>query len=177
MDGENLTLHRDYYHARSIDSKFHPSRTWLQNFHAKMKHLIPPDWRICGENLYAKHSIPYENLESYFLGFSIWDDTNTALSWAETEFYLEEFEIPTVPVLYTGFFDIRIVKSIISSLDIDKQEGIVVRIAGEIPYSDFDRCVAKWARPKHVETETHWMFSKLEVNDLKVRIIKNGNEN
>ena len=26
MDGENTTLYRDYMHARSVDSRFHPSR-------------------------------------------------------------------------------------------------------------------------------------------------------
>lgn len=31
MDGENTTMYRDYLHARSIDSKDHPSRHWIKN--------------------------------------------------------------------------------------------------------------------------------------------------
>lgn len=34
MDGENTTLYRDFVHARSIDSRFHPSRTWVKALQA-----------------------------------------------------------------------------------------------------------------------------------------------
>lgn len=56
MDGENTTLGRDYTHARSLDSRHHPSRDWVKRFHSDISHNIPEDWRICGENLFAKHN-------------------------------------------------------------------------------------------------------------------------
>jgi hypothetical protein len=71
MDGENTTLYRDRLHARSLNANPHPSRGWVKNLHAQMRHDIPEGWRVCGENLYAQHSIAYRNLESYFLVFSI----------------------------------------------------------------------------------------------------------
>ena len=30
MDGENTTLYSDYLHARSLDSRHHPSRDWVK---------------------------------------------------------------------------------------------------------------------------------------------------
>jgi hypothetical protein len=84
MDGENTNMYSDYIHARSIDSKYHSSRTWVKNFYFKIRHKIPEGWRICGENMYAKHSIHYRHLKSYFLLFSIWDKDNICLSWDET---------------------------------------------------------------------------------------------
>lgn len=30
MDGENTTLYRDGLHARSLDSRHHPSRNWVK---------------------------------------------------------------------------------------------------------------------------------------------------
>jgi len=42
-DGENATLYDDYYHARSLDGRHHPSRSWIKNFHAKIAHYIPED--------------------------------------------------------------------------------------------------------------------------------------
>ena len=30
MDGENTTLYADRLHARSLDSRHHPSRTWVK---------------------------------------------------------------------------------------------------------------------------------------------------
>jgi hypothetical protein len=83
-DGENTTLYQNYLHARSLDYSSHPSRTWLKSFHANFAHNVPEGWRICGENLYAKHSIKYSNLESYFLVFSIWNEQNVCLSWDDT---------------------------------------------------------------------------------------------
>lgn len=56
MDGENTTLYRDYYHARSLDSNSHPSQSWARAFHARMSYNIPDGWRVCAENLYARQS-------------------------------------------------------------------------------------------------------------------------
>jgi RNA ligase len=66
LDGENTTFYPDYLHARSLDSRHHPSRTWVKALHASIAHNIPLGWPICGENLYARHSIAYKNLKSYF---------------------------------------------------------------------------------------------------------------
>jgi hypothetical protein len=57
MDGENTSLYRDYYHARSLDSNSHPSQSWARQFHAQISWNIPEGWRVCAENLYARHSI------------------------------------------------------------------------------------------------------------------------
>jgi hypothetical protein len=55
LDGENTTLYRDYLHARSLDSRTHPSRDWVKGFWAQLAGDIPDGWRICGENLWATH--------------------------------------------------------------------------------------------------------------------------
>src|SRR5690348_10774698 len=67
MDGEGTTFYNDGYHARSLDSKFHASRSWVAALHGSIAHQIPEGMRICGENLYAEHSIRYENLSTYFM--------------------------------------------------------------------------------------------------------------
>ena len=41
LDGENTTLYSDHIHARSIDSKHHPSRNWVKVLHGNIKHEIP----------------------------------------------------------------------------------------------------------------------------------------
>src|SRR3546814_8478297 len=64
MDGENTTLYRDYIHARSVDGRSHPSRDWVKQFRSGIAADIPEDWRVCGENLFAKHSIHYTALRS-----------------------------------------------------------------------------------------------------------------
>ncbi|QHY97541.1 hypothetical protein SSPS47_20775 [Streptomyces sp. S4.7] len=72
MDGENTTLYRDGLHARSLDSGHHPSRAWVKALQGRIGGLIPDGVRVCGENMYARHSIPYEDLESWFYGVPVW---------------------------------------------------------------------------------------------------------
>ena len=85
MDGENTTMYRDGIHARSLEYIPHKSRDRVKALHASIAHNIPKDWRVCGENMFAKHSIHYKNLDDFFLMFSIWNEKNECLSWKETE--------------------------------------------------------------------------------------------
>ena len=47
MDGENCSMYRDHTHARSLDSRHHPSRNWVKRLHASIAHEIPVGLRIC----------------------------------------------------------------------------------------------------------------------------------
>lgn len=167
MDGENTSLYRDGYHARSIDSRFHPSRAWLARFHAQIAHEIPEGWRICGENVYARHSICYESLPSYFLGFSIWNEHNVSLSWSDTLEMFELIGVTPVDTLYDGAYSDEICHQIIHSLDLNRDEGFVVRLTDSFAYHDFSKSVAKFVRASHVCTDKHWMHSEITVNKLK----------
>lgn len=167
MDGENTTLYTDGFHARSIDSRHHSSRDWLARFHAEMGYNIPVGWRVCGENLYARHSIAYTELPSYFMGFSVWNEQNCALSWDETQEVFELLGVASVPVLYRGVFDEAALRRLVAQLDLGTQEGFVVRLADGFPYAEFSKSVAKWVRPAHVQTDTHWMHSTVTPNILK----------
>ena len=166
MDGENTSLYKDGFHARSLDSRHHPSRDWLAAFHSSFAHDIPEGWRICGESLYAKHSIEYKDLPSYFMGFSVWDETNTALDWDKTKEFLELLTIDVVPELYRGPFDEAEIKRLVKDLDLEHEEGLVVRLSGRIPYADFEKSFGKWVRPEHVQTNSHWMHSSIIPNLL-----------
>lgn len=170
MDGENTSLYSDYYHARSIDSKYHKSRNYVKQLHGNIKHLIPQDWRICGENLYAKHSIHYENLESYFMVFSIWNDKNICLSYSETIEWCELLNLKHVPIIEICQFNINKLKIICNNLDKNINEGIVIKNINEYHYNDFKHNIAKFVRKNHVNTSDHWMFSKIIKNNLKKQI-------
>lgn len=167
FDGENSTLLKDGFHARSIDSGHHPSRAWLGRFHGQIAHEIPEGWRICGENLFAKHSLGYENLPSFFLGFSVWDETNYALSWDDTLEMFELLGVTPVRELFRGAFDETEVQALARSIDTEKQEGFVVRLADRFSYEDFRLSVAKWVRPAHVTTSDHWMHQAIVPNKLQ----------
>lgn len=169
LDGENFTGYSDYSHARSIDSDNHESRNYVKNMFSKFQHDIPKGWRICGENTFAKHSIFYDNLDSYFYGFSIWDDKNKCLSWQETLEWFELFNIIPVPVLYYGLYDYKKIREIESQLDFNKVEGYVLRNADGFHYKDFKNNLGKFVRKNHVnDVVHHWKQKQIIKNKLKV---------
>jgi len=154
-------------HARSVDSRSHESRNWLKQFAASIAHNIPTGWRICGENLYAQHSLPYNNLSSYFYGFSVWDDKNNCLDWNDTIYLFENVGVIAVPVLYRGPFKIQTIIDVVSDLDLTHQEGVVVRITEGFLFEQFNNVVAKWVRNNHVQTDEHWMNKSVIPNKLR----------
>ena len=168
-DGENTSFYPDYMHARSIDSKDHPSRAPIRALHGAFKHEIPAGWRICGENLYAQHSIAYSNLRAFFEVFAIWDETNTRLSWDEMTEYCSmigvgigpgfENGLPLVPVLYRGIYDEEVLREIEKKLDENEGEieGYVITRADRIHYAEWRYKAAKYVRAKHVRTDEHWL--------------------
>jgi hypothetical protein len=163
-DGENSTIYKDYMHARSLDSVDHPSRHWLKNLHGTMGYNIPDGWRVCGENLYAKHSLHYTSLKSYFEVFSIWNENNVCLSFDDTLEWCELLGLVHVPVLWRGIFDEQLLRNY--KIDTEKQEGYVIQLADSFKYEDFSTSVAKWVRENHVTTNNHWMYEKIIPNIL-----------
>jgi hypothetical protein len=173
MDGENTTGYFDgYIHARSLDSNNHPSRNWVKGYLSSILYELPKGWRVCGENLYAKHSIFYKNLGNYFHGFSIWNEKNECLPWAETEDWFKLLGIQPVAKLYQGVWDESIARSYGTLIDENKYpdgkevEGFVVRLADKFHYSQFSRSLAKFVRKNHVQTNKHWIKSSIVVNEL-----------
>lgn len=166
MDGENTNLYSDRIHARSIDSKDHDSRHWVKGLWGGIKNEIPEGWRICGENLYAKHSLYYEELPTYFMVFSIWNENNVCLSWDETVSICGMLNLVHVPVIDIITFDEGYLRKLSNNLDLTKTEGYVLRNIESFGYDEFGDNVAKWVRAKHVTTDEHWMFQQIVPNKL-----------
>ena len=164
MDGENTTIFAGGCHARSPDSGYHASRDWMKAYAAGISPKLSGDERIVGEYLFAKHSIAYDDLPSYFLGFS-WIVDNEVQSLDETLGRFKELGVKSVPVLQRGQFDDVAIKSVLDPLDLETQEGFVVRSASPFFESDMATHIAKYVREGHVQSDTHW---------TKAEIVKNG---
>lgn len=169
MDGENTTMYSDYIHARSLDGRHHPSRDWVKQFHAKRAYNIPEFWRIGGENVYAEHSIRYEDLKSFFLGFHVWNEKNVALAWDEALEWFELLDITPVDVLYDGIYDEKAIRAIEANLNWDRDEGYVLRVADSFSYGEYKTHVGKFVRKDHVRTtKHHWQAQAVIPNKLAV---------
>lgn len=167
LDGENTSLYSDYVHARSLEKASGADRAEVWKTWSQIAHDIPEGWRVCGENLLIKHSIHYSQLASYFATFSVWNEKNVCLSWDDTVEWTELLGLKTVPVLYRGLWDEEKIRSLyVPDRKPDLMEGYVVRLASSFPYGAFRRSVAKFVRPNHVTTDSHWRHSRWEKNKL-----------
>jgi hypothetical protein len=133
LDGESCSMTYDKIWARSLDSRDHVSRNWVQSLWNTLKYDIPPDLRICGESLYAKHAIYYTELPSYFICFNIWRG-DECLSWEETVEWCSLLDLHMVPVLYRGVYDEKLIVELATDKTLiygGEREGIV----GRFPHS------------------------------------------
>ena len=139
---------------------------------ARVAHALPDGWRICGENTYARHSIGYDRLPSYFQLFAVYDAEDTCLGWAETETeteaWAERLGVDVVPLLYRGPFEHATLPALLGGASAfgPEREGVVLRWAGAFPLADHQRAVGKLVRRDHVKTDRHWMHGDVVANGL-----------
>ncbi len=166
MDGENTTIHSAGTHARSPDSRYHPSRDWLKSFAAGVSLHLAADERIVGENLYARHSIGYEALPSFFMGFS-WIVAGQVQPWDATMDRFAALGITPVPVLYRGAYSDGLFKDLADGLDLARQEGFVARVAAGFDEAEMPQRMGKYVRAGHVQSEVHWMAAEMVPNRMR----------
>jgi hypothetical protein len=167
MDGEQTAIYWDAYcHARSVDGEAHWTQSYVRNLAAKIGYSLPEFWRIHGENLFAKHSIGYDDLDDFFYMFSIWNEKNQCLSWDETIEWAQMLDLKPVHVFYRGIYDEKAIREAFEPFR-SKHEGYVIRRADMFNYSEFKYSMAKFVRKNHVQTTNHWKFERIEKNQLK----------
>lgn len=165
MDGENTTIHSSGTHARSPDSRYHSSRDWIKRFSANISPCLEESERIVGENLFAQHSIAYDKLPSFFLGFA-WILGDEVQPWDLTLKRFSFLGVTPVPELYRGPYRTGLFEDLASELDTEKQEGFVARVAGAYSEADMSECLGKYVRAGHVQSDKHWMHAELTPNHL-----------
>ncbi len=167
LDGELCGMTRENCHARSLDSKDHPSRHYVKQLWGHIRHQIPIGCEVYGENMFARHSIYYDKLTAYFYVFAIREE-NKFLSWDYTVEYAALLNLPTVPVYYEGPWDENKIKSFwpLPPVFGDTCEGYVIRTRKDFPYEDFGKHTAKFVRENHVTTSEHWMRGQIVPNKL-----------
>lgn len=173
MDGSNVCLRHDGVFARSHSGPpNHPSFDPLKSLHAALKHDIPEDREIFGEWCYAKHSIEYSKLPSYFMCFGV-REAGVWRNWPKVQRVCKGLDLEHAPVLYEGTLSSegdlqKLVQKLAGEPSFcgGEREGLVVRVADDFTDDDFDRCVLKYVRADHVQTDVHWKHKEIVKNKL-----------
>ena len=181
LDGSNTSIEADGCFARThAGAPTHKSFDMLKVLHASVKYIIEPGTQIFGEWCYARHSIEYTELPSYFLPFGVRylntdGSTHRWGSWTDVEMWAGDIGVSTVPVLYTGVVnDEYQLKELVESFMNQPsacggiREGVVARVAVGFNDDEFSSCVLKCVRANHVSPDNdHWKHQKIIKNKLK----------
>lgn len=186
LDGESTTIYTNGLHARSPNYTYHSSRAWVKALQAMIGPQITDDMRICGENMYAKHSIYYDRLSTYFYTFAIFEK-GICLAWNDMielcEYFqyslktsnkflgeqYQTFHLQTAPVLYRGIWDEEAVMGCYTGKSAygNEQEGYVVRLASEFSENEYDVNVAKFVKEGFIAGDAeHWSKGQVVPNKL-----------
>ena len=166
MDGENTTVYPDgTCHARSLDGWGRKWQSWMTHYARTWCNDIPEGWRVCGEDLYARHSIGYAfpDRSWFFQVFGIYNEKNECLPIDEELEWCRLLGVRHVPVFYRGIYckddilcSFEAWKMYEKETNGNDAEGFVVRMADSFKYDDFSRSTGKYVRPHHVQTSSHW---------------------
>ena len=163
------SMYNDHIHARSMDTLDpHPSRSRVKALWASICSDIPEGWRLSVENLFAKHSIHYLNLQDHAVLFAIWDDRNVCRSWSETKEWGELLGLTMCPVLYEGTYNEELIKRLHKSIrNGDECEGYVIRTVDSFPYGEFRKWVGKYVGKNFlIDNSKHWKSKMITLNEI-----------
>lgn len=173
MDGSNVVLRRTGVFPRA---RWHESMNPLRALQATIGWQLPEHIDLCAEWLLATHSIHYDRLSAYCQVFAAFDgQTCTFLSWSAVTELTRELGLVTVPVLQEHVV-VKTERELVglvmrhaagTSGQGEAREGVVVRVADEIPLDEFGRLVGKYVRAGHVDEDgTHWAQGPWRKNTL-----------
>ena len=166
LDGENNAINHYDVFARSHGA---PTRSpWSRNLWDKdgilwdVKDKLADYEVVYGENLFGEHSIRYDKLTHYWHIFAV-TDTEEWYSWDYVCLVADILKQPHVPELWRGVIESEeqlhgLIDKFMSEPSTygPEKEGVVIRLASGFPFEDFSKCVCKWVRPNHVQTDEHW---------------------
>jgi hypothetical protein len=174
LDGGNTCLSHGKVYARSVAAP--TTDSWfamVKKHHAwKTNDAWFSNTAIYGEDLYGIHTLKYyplaENKTFYVFAmrnspYVIQKKEDIFYSWDTVVSYSHQLIAPTVPVVYRGTFEsvteitefFRDNLRTPSALGPEK-EGFVMRIVDDFPAESFSKCICKYVRKNHVQTDEHW---------------------
>jgi len=178
IDGSNLGISFDkfgnvmaqnrgaYLHLPS-SGQWKKLTEWLSLKADYLFDLLGDRYILFGEWCYAKHSVKYDKLPDWFIGFDIFDKSKLKfISSSKRNVLLRDSQIITVPMIKNGKFSLDQVQKLLanSCFSDGPAEGLYLRYDSE----EWLIQRAKLVRPTFVQSiSQHWSRSNIQVNRIK----------
>ncbi|WNB75900.1 RNA ligase family protein [Methylomonas koyamae] len=178
VDGANLGIsfdHEGNIRAQSRGSYLHIPYSgqwkklaeWLRPRVDELFEQLTDKYILYGEWCYAQHSITYDSLPDWFLGFDVFDkNTEKFFSSPRRNEMFNALGIYQVPLIQRGYFTLAELESLVSRSQLSSHpaEGIYLRF----DQGDWLEQRAKLVRSNFIqEIEKHWSRSTIKPNRLK----------
>jgi ATP-dependent RNA circularization protein (DNA/RNA ligase family) len=147
--------------------QFRPLRGWLLARESALLDALGPDRMLFGEWCYAVHSVVYERLPDWFLGFDVYDrSVGTFWDSSRRDALLTSLGLHPAPRIAQGHFTIEAIERLLSSASQvggSMIEGVIVRRES----GGFTTARAKLVRAEFTQAiEEHWSRGPLRRNSL-----------
>ena len=143
---------------------------WLASRTDAMFEHLSDHFILFGEWCYAQHSVFYDRLPDWFLGFDVYDkEFARFLSSDRRDALLKKMRIVQVPVVARGHFAYPEIQKLLSKSKLSDQleEGIYLRF----DQGDWLAQRAKLVRPAFIQSvEQHWSRSAIKPNRLRLEV-------
>jgi ATP-dependent RNA circularization protein (DNA/RNA ligase family) len=143
---------------------------WLAPRSDTLFEHLSDNFILFGEWCYAQHSVFYDRLPDWFLGFDVYDKRfGRFLSSKRRDALFTEMCVAQVPVLARGHFAYPEVQKFLSTskLSVQPAEGIYLRFDQD----DWLAQRAKLVRPAFIQAvEQHWSRSTIRPNRLRLEV-------
>jgi len=178
IDGSNLGISKDKDYniifqnrSKHITSASHTQwkglDNWLKQTPGIWEVLTSEDIILFGEWCQYKHSIPYDNLPSFFVAFDIYIKSQQKfVSRAELERRLQNTGIPIINKISEGkVLSKAELLGLLNTHSAYRHEGTVEGVYLRIDGPQYNIARGKIVRPDFIQgIEDHWMSQKLEEN-------------
>lgn len=145
---------------------------WLNSKTDALFEVLSDRYILFGEWCYAQHSVFYNCLPDWFLGFDLYDKHEHEFQSTKLrDIALSKMDIAKVPFLGSGHYSFLDLKHILSQSHISGEpaEGLYLRI----DMGDYLMQRAKLVRPSFIQSvEEHWYRSAIKPNRLNSNVWK-----
>jgi ATP-dependent RNA circularization protein (DNA/RNA ligase family) len=177
LDGANLGIsmgpairvqNRGQYLIPPFSGQFTRVSGWLASHEASLREHLTENLILFGEWCTARHSLDYETLPDWFLGFDIYD-RNARRFWStkRRNALLEKVGTPAVPLVFHGQTDLGRLRDLVlehsSAFRNGSLEGLVIRKEN----NEWLEARAKLVHPNFTQAiDEHWSRRRMEWNHL-----------
>lgn len=170
-DGEIRAQNRGQYLIHPFGGQFERLGQWLAIQQDALFDALGENLILFGEWCAARHSLDYQALPGWFVGFDVYDRRQQQFwSTRRRDFLLEGLGLPSIRRINQGHFSLEQLKELVmtagSQYRDGHMEGVVIRKEDD----EWLRMRAKLVRPDFTQAiDTHWRKRRIEWNRLDAR--------